>query len=290
MILPKFTLLEPTTIQSACAALRSSNKARLMAGGTDLLVDLKKKRVTADVVVSLEKITRLKALKLSATKLTIGSMATIAEIAESPGLKAAFPVLSAAAGKLGSIQVRNRATVGGNICTASPAGDTLGPLVAYDASVRIEGPQGARQEPLQSVFLGPGKTSLAAEEILTAVTLKIPAANTGGSYVKYGTRNAMEIGILTVTCLVSVRNGKCRSARIVLGAAGPTVLRCTEAEELLVGKAINEDTVKQAAKLSAAAAKPSTRTGARASTGYRRELVSVLVTRGLLEAAEKAAK
>lgn len=290
MILPRFELIEPTTVRRACATLESNRNARILAGGTDLLVDLKKKHINADVVVSLDKIAGLKAHRFSAKKLTLGSMITISAVAESPAINDVFPVLARAAGKLGSLQIRNRATIGGNICTASPAGDTIGPLIAYDASIQVAGPKGNREEPLQSLIQGPGKTNLAKDEILTSIMLKTPAKNTGGSYTKWGTRNAMEIAIVSVTCLVTLDKGVCRSARIVLGAVGPTFIRCTEAEESLIGKEISEDTAQKAGKLAATASRPSARTGARASPGYRREIVSVLVKRGLLEAASNINK
>jgi CO/xanthine dehydrogenase FAD-binding subunit len=250
---------------------------------------LKKKTTTAELVVCLDKIPKLKTHSFSAKKLTLGPMVTVAEVAESPAIKDSFPVLSTAAGKLGSQQVRNRATIGGNICTASPAGDTIGPLIAYDATVRVTGAKGVREVTLQSVFLGPGKTTIGRDEILTAILLKTPARNTGGSYAKYGTRNAMEIAIVSVTCLVTLQSGVCRSARIVLGAVAPTFIRCPEAEEFLTGKEITEDVARQAARLAAAASRPSTRVRARAGADYRRELVNVLVRRGLLDAAGNAA-
>lgn len=287
MILPKFELLEPTTIRSACTALQNGESTKVLAGGTDLLVNMKKKLATADVLVSLEKIPRLQSNVYSSRKgLTLGSMVTIAEVAESSSVKTNFPVLAVAAGKLGSLQVRNRATIGGNICTARPSGDTVGPLIAYDATVQVTGVKGSREEPVQNFILGPGRTTLGKDEILSAITIKTPVKNTGGSYAKYGVRNAMEIAIVSVTCLVTIQNGACRSARIVLGAVAPTFIRCPEAEQFLVGKEISENVVEKAAQLSADVSTPNT--SRRGTSEYRRTLVNVLVKRGLLEAAANA--
>lgn len=287
MILPQFQLAEPTTIRNACAALQNAEGSTVMAGGTDLLVRMKQKFTTAGLVVSLDKIPKLKSTAFSSRKgLTLGSMVTIAEVAESPVIRANYKVLSTAAGKLGSLQVRNRATIGGNICTARPSGDTIGALVAYDATLQITGPEGAREELLQNVILGPGRTTIARDEILTAINLPVPARNTGGSYTKYGVRNAMEIAIVSVTCLVSIQDGVCRSARVVLGAVAPTFIRCPAAEESLIGKKISEDVALRAARLASEASTPNT--SRRGSAAYRRELVLVLTKRGLLEAAANA--
>jgi CO/xanthine dehydrogenase FAD-binding subunit len=182
--------------------------------------------------------------------------------------------------------VRNLATIGGNICTARPSGDTIGPLVAYEASVEVTGPDGRRKEDLQSFIRAPGLTTLAKEEVLTAIMVKTPAPNTGGSYVKYGVRNAMEIAIVSVTCLVTVHRGACTSAKIVLGAVAPTFIRCPAAEESLAGKEITGEAAAQAGRLAAAVATP--HTSRRGSAEYRQKLVEILTKRALLEAAANA--
>lgn len=289
MLLPKFEFVEPVSIRSACAALQKTESSRVLAGGTDLLVSMKDKSITADVVVSLAKIARLRTQSYSRTKgITLGSMVTIAEVAESPVVRSVFPVLAQAAGKLGSLQVRNRATIGGNICTARPSGETIGPLIAYDATVQVAGVNGAREETLPDFIQGPGKTTIGKDEILTAIVLKTPARGTGGSYAKYGVRNAMEIAIVSVTCLVTIQNGKCSSARVVLGAVAPTFIRCPGAEESLIGREISEVVAEEAARRAAAACTP--HTSRRGSSEYRKKLVEVLAKRALLDAAANATK
>ena len=286
MILPQFELAEPTTVNSACDILRQNVKSRIIAGGTDLLVNMKKKTTSTNLVVSLSKIKALQKVSFSPrTGLSLGSMVRIAEIEASPVIKENYPILSKAAGRIGSPQVRNRATIGGNICSARPAGDTIGPLIACGATVQITGPDGVRDEPVESIFKGPGQTTIGTNEILTGIKLKKPVSHTGSSYIKYTIRNAMEIALVSVTTLVAIEDGVCKSARIVLGAVGPTFIKCPAAEEYLVGQKISPGIAEKAGQLAVDACHPIT--DVRASADYRRDLVMVLVQRSLQEAASE---
>jgi carbon-monoxide dehydrogenase medium subunit len=243
---------------------------------------MKKKVITTDLIVSLASIPALKRMSFpKKATLSLGPMITIADIAGSQLIMDNFPVLSKAAVKLGSPQVRNRATIGGNICTARPAGDMIGPLIAYGATVRVAGVGGERIEPVEAVIRGPGQTTIRSNEILTSITLNKPVKNTGGSYIKYTIRNAMEIALVSVTTLVSFEGDVCRSARVVLGAVAPTFVRCPAAEEYLVGKRISEDVAEKAGLLVVDACRPIS--DVRASADYRRRLVQVLTKRSLLE-------
>ncbi len=284
MILPRFELAEPASVGEACALLQSNGKARVIAGGTDLLVSLKKKAVSAELLVSLAKIRGLSGMAVSEKDhLSIGPMVSIAEIAGSPQVEASFPALSKAAGKLGSLQIRNRATIGGNICTARPAGDTIGPLIAYGATVEITSPKGSRSAPVETIFKGPGQTTVGKDEIITSIVLKQPTGRNGASYLKYTIRNAMEIALVSVTTVISIDNGVCRSARVVLGAVAPTFIRCPAAEAYLTGKKISDDVASHAGSIAVDTCRPIT--DVRGSADYRRRLVQVLVKRSLLEAA-----
>ncbi len=288
MILPRFELMEPGSVSEACDILRRNEKSKVIAGGTDLLVNMKRKVIAPDVLVSLAGIPEFKTMRSpDAASVALGPMMTIAEVAESPLIKANFPVLCQAAGKLGSAQVRNRATIGGNVCTARPAGDTIGPLIAYGAAAHITGARGERTEPFGALFRGPGQTTIRPDELLTAVTLPRPAPNTGGSYVKYTIRNAMEIALVSVTSLLTFERGVCRSAKVVLGAVAPTFVRCPASEGFLVGKKVTEKVAEEAGRLVIDACSPIT--DIRASADYRGKLVQVLVKRCLLEAAASVA-
>ena len=207
------------------------------------------------------------------------------EIETSPVVRKNYPVLAKAAGKLGSLQIRNLATIGGNICSARPAGDTIGALIACGAAVQITSSKGVRNEPIETIFKGPGQTTIGKNELLTGITLKKPVSNTGSSYIKYGVRNAMEIAMVSVTSLVTIEGGVCKSARVVMGAVGPTFVQCTKVEEFLVGKPISESVAEKAGQLALDAAH--LRNSLRASAEYRRNLIQVLVKRSLLEAASE---
>jgi len=283
MILPKFELEEPTTVKEVCNLLQQNGKSRVIAGGTDLLVNMKKKVITPEKVVSLDKIPDLNELSFSGENgLVLGSMVRIAELAISPVIKANYPALAIAAGKLGSPQIRNRATVGGNVCSARPAADMVGPLMAYGATAVIATPFGVKEEPVEKIFKGPGQTILEKGEFLINLKIKKPAPNTGISYIKYGIRHAMEIALVSVTSLVVLDKKTCQSARVVLGAVAPTFIRAPKAETFLKGKEISEEVVEKAGELASQDCTPIT--DIRASADYRRQLVWVLTKRSLNEA------
>jgi CO/xanthine dehydrogenase FAD-binding subunit len=287
VILPRFKFIEPETLEEAFEIIeQTKGDTAFLAGGTDLLVNLKKKVVHHSVIISLEKLAELKNIEYSNEKgLTLGAMTRITDIEESPVLREKYPILAIAASKLGSPQVRNRATVGGNICAARPAGDTIGPLIAYAATVRLVSKDGERCQPLEEFFLGPGKTIIREGEILADIQLSTIPANTGASYIKYGIRKAMEIAVVSVTTLLTFGNASCQSARVVLGAVAPTFIRSPQAEEVLSGKIFSRDIAGHAAKLAADCCQPIS--DMRASAEYRRELVEVLTRRSLLEAASQ---
>jgi carbon-monoxide dehydrogenase medium subunit len=283
MILPKFELLEPTTVEEVCSALQSYDNARVIAGGTDLLVNLKKKVFTADTLISLDKVSSLKEISFSPEKgLSLGSAVRIIDVVNSSVAREHFPALATAAGKLGSWQIRNRATLGGNVCSARPAADTIGPLIAYGAVARIAGPKGTREEAIETIYKGPGMTTLGKGEILQAILLKTPQKNSRAVYAKYGIRQAMEIALVSVTVQVNLENSTCSSGRIVLGAVAPTYIRCSKTEEFITGKPITEETAEQAGQIASESCAPIT--DIRASADYRRQLVKVLVKRNLLQA------
>lgn len=287
MILPRFQFLEPETFEEVHQLVeKNKGDAVLMAGGTDLLVNLKRKVIKAKVVISLEKIKSLKQVHYSESAgLTLGSMVTVSELVETPIIKQKFPLLAIAANKIGSPQIRNRATIGGNICTARPAGDTIGPLTAYGAEVQLVLGKETRWEPISKFITGPGKTTRKEGEVLAAIRIKPFPANTGVSYIKYGVRKAMEIAMVSVTTAITFNGDKCEKATIVLGAVAPTFIRSNEAEEFLVSQKVTLSAAEKAAELAAGGCRPIT--DVRASAEYRRDLVRVLTKRGIMEAAAR---
>lgn len=287
MILPRFQFKEPETLIEAFEiAEQNRGKAAFIAGGTDLLVNLKKKAVNYNLIISLERLADLTAIKYSDEKgLTIGAMTRIGDLEDSSMVKEKYPALATAAGVLGSPQIRNRATIGGNICTARPAGDMIGPLIAYGATVRLVSNKGARLQRLEELFLGPGKTKIKEDEILVDIQLNAVNAKTGASYIKYTLRKAMEIAMVNITTLLTFKDDLCESARIVLGAVAPTYIRSYQAEDALAGEPFSEENATQAAILAAECCQPISDN--RASAEYRRNLVEVLTRRSIKEAASR---
>jgi aerobic carbon-monoxide dehydrogenase medium subunit len=272
----RFEYFEPTTLGEASALLsRYAGRAQPLAGGTDLLVELKEQLRRAECVVNIKRIPGMDTLSYDAREgLRIGALVTAREIEISPIILEKYSSLAQAARELGSIQVRNRATIVGNICRASPSADTLPPLIADSASVRIVGGKGERTLLLEDFFTGPGKTVLGVDELVTDLVLPPPPLNTRKVYIKHGRRKAMELA--TVGVAVSLSNA---DVRIVLGAVAPTPIRARRAEDLLRGKRLNAELIAQAAKAAADESRPIS--NVRASAEYRREMVEVLTRRAL---------
>ncbi len=283
-----FEYFAPTTLAETAALLAQFNgQAKILAGGTDLLVEIKENIRRPAGVINLKKIPGLGGLSYSDDAgLGIGALATVRQVETSPLVQSHYPGLAQAARELGSIQVRNRATVAGNICRASPSADTPPPLIAAEAAVTIFTSAGERTVPLEQFFTGPGQTVLAASEILLAITAPPPPPHTGHVYLKHGRRRAMELATVGVAVRITLEGDVCRNVRIVLGAVAPTAIRATEAESLLTGVAPDDERIEQAARAALAAARPIS--DVRASADYRREMVGVLTRRAIRQALAQA--
>ena len=219
--------------------------------------------------------------------LSIGAMTTVQNIEQNATVRARYPALAAGAAAFAGVQVRNLATVAGNVCNASPAGDTLPALLAYDAQCRIVGSNGERWLALTEVFVGPGQTALAAGEIMTELRLPTPSPNSGGLYIKHSPRGAMDISAVGAASVVSIgSDGICTSVRIALGAVAPTPMRAFGAEGRLAGQPPTDDNVAEAARLAAQASRPIA--DVRSGAEYRREIAQVLAERTLRHAADTA--
>lgn len=272
----RFEYFEPKTLGEAASLLaRYAGRAQALAGGTDLLVELKEQLRRADCVVNIKKIPGIGGMSFDARQgLRIGALVTAREIEVSPMAIQHYSSLVQAARELGSIQVRNRATIVGNVCRASPSADTLPPLIADGALVMIEGSSGKRQVALEDFFTGPGKTVLKPGELVTELRVPAPAPRTGKVYIKHGRRKAMELATVGVAVTRSEKE-----TRIVLGAVAPTPIRARRAEELLRGKPWNDALIEKAAAAAAAESRPIS--NVRASAQYRLEMVVVLTRRAL---------
>lgn len=271
----RFEYFEPTTLGEAAALLlRYGGRAQPLAGGTDLLVELKEQLRRAECVVNIKRIPGMDGLSFDAREgLRIGALVTAREVELSEFVLKHYVSLAQAVRELGSIQVRNRATIVGNICRASPSADTLPPLIADDAAVRIVGGKGERTVRLEDFFSGPGKTVLGVDELVTELVLPPPPPSTRKVYIKHGRRKAMELATVGVAVTLNA------DVKIVLGAVAPAPIRARRAEDVLRGKAITPELIAQAAKAAADESRPIS--NVRASAAYRREMVEVLTRRAL---------
>lgn len=284
----RFEYFEPQTLDEAVALLhRLDGQADVLAGGTDLLVEIKEHLRAPDYVVNIKKIPGLDYLRYDEqTGLRIGPVTTVRMVETSPLIQEKYAGLAEAARQLGSIQVRNRATVAGNLCRASPAADTAPPLIADGATVRLYGPQGERTVLLEQFFIGPGQTILAPNELLVEIAVPGPPPHTGKVYIKHGRRKAMELAVVGVAVSLTLSGDTCADVRIALGAVAPTPLRVPQAERRLRGMVVNSAAIAAAAEAAREAARPIS--DVRGSAAYRRELVYVLTKRAVEVALQRA--
>jgi CO/xanthine dehydrogenase FAD-binding subunit len=285
MFLPKFDYLAPATIDEACTMLdQYGTKAKILAGGTDLLVNMKKKLLSPEKIISLNKVEGLNEVtNQNGTGLSIGPLTTAVNLAGSKLIPGWASVLAQGAGKLGSPLIRNRATIGGNLVTARPASDLAPPLLVLGADLILKGPQGERRLAVDQFFLGPGQTTLHPDEILTEIRIPQPRGPVAGAYIKLGTRKALEIALVNVASFLELApDGSIQKARVALGAVAPVPLLAPSAAEVLIGiKPKNQDdpVFKEAAQAAAQDSIPIT--DHRGSADYRRDMVEILTFRTL---------
>ncbi len=290
MLLPKFKLHEPDSIADALKLKAKLGKsARLMAGGTDVLVLLKKKVIFTDTIISLSKIKDLSRISQTDTDVTIGACTTIIQLINNPVIQEKFSAIKTAGESLGTHLIRNRATIGGNCCNASPAGDTMPALMIYDAKVLIESADKKRELPIKDFFKGPGKTDLADNEILTGFKLPIPPASSGAHYIQLGKRQSSEINVVNVGSFLEYdpATKKIINTRIALGSVAATPIRALKAEAVIKGKTAKED----AFYIAGETARKEDCTPIddfRGSASYREAMIGVLTKRTLQAAFEQA--
>ncbi len=285
MLLPKFDYLVPETMEEACSMLgHFGMKAKVLAGGTDLLVNMKKHLLSPEQIISLKKIEGLgEATTQNGSGLSIGPLSTAAYLAGSELIRDRVSVLAQGAGRLGSPLVRNRATVGGNLITARPASDLAPPLLVLGAGLVLKGPQGDRHLSLDQFFLGPGQTVLRNDEILAGILIPKPQGPSAGAYIKLGTRKTLEIALVNTASFLELGpDGSITTARVALGAVAPVPFLASSVGKILEGvKPKNEDdpAFKEAARAAARDSKPIT--DHRGSADYRRDMVEILTLRTL---------
>lgn len=281
--LPKFEYVAPKTLKEAVDFLSKHPKAAtLLAGGTDLLLNMKRRAVVPQYLVALKHIPELDALVYEEGQgLRIGALATIHAVETSPEVKRNYPILSQAAATLGSIQIRNLATVVGNVCSALPSADMVPSLVAVGAQVKILNGAEEKLVPVEAFITNVGKTVLAANELVGELQVPPLPPDGGGTYIKYAQRGAKALGICNVATWIALDQDICTEARICLGAVGQTPIRALEAESVLVGKPFTPETVKAAAQKASDEAQPRS-SPLRGSAQYRKATVGALTQRALL--------
>jgi carbon-monoxide dehydrogenase medium subunit len=280
----------PTSLAEAVALLASKGqRARVLAGGTDIIVQLREHRRELDLLVDVKGIPEANELTYDFVKgLRLGAAVPCYRIYEHPLIAKAYPGLIDAVGLVGGIQIQSRASVGGNLCNASPAADTVPPLIVHEAVAVIAGPRGNRELPVEQFCTGPGKSALAPGELLVCLRLPPPRPRQGAAYLRFIPRNEMDIAVAGAAAAVTLddKKARCVSARIALAAVAPTPLLVADAGAALVDGALTDALIARAAQLAQSAAKPIS--DMRGTADYRRHVVGVLTRRALGEAIARA--
>lgn len=271
-------VLLPREMNELWAMLADNPGATLMAGGTDLLVRLRNGLERFDTAICLERLPELQAIRVERGMLCIGACATHRACLDSPLIREHAPILVQALGRLGGPQIRNMGTIGGNICTASPAGDALTPLYVLEADVVLRSRDAQRRLPIAEFIHGPGRIALRPSEVLTQI--RVPLANDFQvqHFEKVGRRNALAIAVVSLAALVRTGpRGIVQEVRLALGSVSPTVVRPVEAEKSLIGRKLSPSALHQAARLIRDVVKPID--DIRATADYRRQVAGNLVLR-----------
>jgi len=289
MRLSHFDFYAPATVAEAIALLQAKPGARLMAGGTDLLIKMRHAGLKLKDIISLKSVKGLNTIVFDENKgLTIGATALLADVAVHPEILKHYPTVAQAARGTANVQVRNMGTVGGNLCNASPAADNAPTLLAMNAEVQVQGPSGERRIPLEQFFKGPGVTALQPAEIVTAVHAPKLSPRTGTAYISLSARGQLDCTAVGVAAMVVLKGQVCEEVRIFISSCGPTPVRALKTETIARGKELTEAVIEQAGVQAAGEVKPIT--DVRASAGYREKMVAVLTRRVLSQAYRRASE
>ncbi len=276
----RFEYFAPGTVRETAEVLQAHPQAKVLAGGTDLLVQMKERARTPDTLVDVRRIPGANELRFDTkTGLTIGAAVTMRQVELMPAAQMHYTGLAEGARVVGSFQIRNLATIVGNICNAAPSADTAPGLIFHGASVKIAGPNGQRSMLVENFMTGPGRTTLKSGEFVIAIQAPVPSPRTGSAYARHTPRGAMDIAMVGVGAAVTLApcSHVCQDAHIVLGAVAPTPLRARAAERVLRGQRLTDEVIAEAADVAAAEARPIS--DVRGSAEFRREMVRVLTGR-----------
>ncbi len=278
----------PETVDAAVALLQKAGSgARVLAGGTDMLVQMREDIVRPSLLVDIKKIAETREIEIGAEYVTVGAAVTGAELGEHAELKAMWPGVVEAVNLIGSDQIQGRATIGGNLCNASPAADSVPALVAAGAKIAIAGPKGRREIAAEAFPKGPGRTVLEAGEFVTAIVLPRPATGSADAYLRFIPRTEMDIAVVGAGVALTLdKAGTCTAARLSLGAVAPTVVLVEAAAKALIGTKLEDDALAAFAAAASAACRPID--DKRGTVEFRVHVAGVLARRAALIAAERA--
>ncbi|HVC56538.1 MAG TPA: xanthine dehydrogenase family protein subunit M [Stellaceae bacterium] len=286
--MPRVSYTAPATVDEAVKALAgAAGLARVLSGGTDLLVQMKSGRVKPEVIVDTKHIPGLIGIREEGDCFVIGAATPGAMISADERLERAFPGIVEGVDLIGSTQIQGRASIAGNLCNASPAADSVPPVIAARATAVIVGPNGRREVPVEAIVTGPGRTSLAKGELVVEFRIPKPKPRQSDAYLRFIPRTEMDIAV--VGCAVNVTldgNGVCTDARVVLGAVAPTQLIVAGAAEALIGRKLDDDTLARLDSAAQAACHPIT--DKRGTIEYRTKVAGVLARRAAAIAFERA--
>ncbi len=284
------TYESPKTIADAVKLLAAhGEKARPLSGGTDLIIQLRAGTRRPEYVVDVKSIPELSRISFSMQHgLHLGAAVSCIEIHENADMRRYYPGLTEAAHLIGSLQIQSRASVGGNLCNGSPAGDSTPALIALGAKARLVGPKGERVVPVETFITGPARTVMQPGELLIELLIDAPAPHSSDAYLRFIPRNEMDIAVVGVggSITLDLDDDRVVDARIALGAVGPTPIFAAEASKSLIGKKFDEAALDNAARLATSVATPID--DMRGTAEYRRHIVGVLTRRVLTIAAERA--
>lgn len=282
-----FEYFEPSTVSEATSLLaRYKEEAKIIAGGTDLLVEMKQDNIRPKYIINIKTIPGLDYIIYDAKEgLRIGALTTIRALEKSSELRRRYPVISQVVSHFGNIPVRNVATLGGNLCNAVPSADTAPALIGLSARARMVGTDRERIIPLEDFFTGLGSTALKTGEMLVEIQVPVPPANTKGVYLKYAIRGKSDLPVVGIAVVVTLEpeDKVCKDIKIVLGNVAPTPMRARSAEEIIRGKRIDEAVINSCAQAASDEAHP--RPGSiRASAEYKKAMVKVFTKQAIKEA------
>jgi carbon-monoxide dehydrogenase medium subunit len=284
----RYEYMTPVTIDETIGLLAEHNgNAKVIAGGTDLLLQIKNKTKKPEYLIDMSGIPGLDYIKYDKKQgLSIGALTTVRDVEKSTVLFQKYPVLCQAAGRLGSVAIRNVGTIGGNLCNASPSAENAPALIGLSAKIKIAAANDERVIPIEDFFIGPGQTVLKSDEVMTEIQVPPPQPNTVGVYLKHAIRGSIDLAIVGVAVIAELEGKFCRDIKIALGAVGPTPMRAQGSERIVKDTEIDNAVIEKCAQAASEESRPIT--DVRASAKYRKQMVEVLVRNAINEVVSKA--